>query len=139
MKNLAPLLLIGGVAVLAMGGKKKKKNPPIYKGFVAGHNQLMTGTLKGLFEAANLKAGYDMFDVDFHADPAGLATQFHPDWTHADAIIAVVDTANDNRLAGAWVTPAEAAGPKAKGMTPEELGTTGMQEASALMRSGLKA
>ena len=152
MKNMGPLLLLGGAALLMMGGKKKGRpgsSPWRYKGYVSGKNSLAAGSIKGLFEAANLKAGTSMFDIEFIADPADLGAWFYePSWRHAEAIIVMVNTERDE-LAGAWVAPGAIKGPddeiinvagaKGKGMTLEELGTIGIQEAAAVARGETNA
>ena len=153
MKNMGPLLLLGGAALLVMGGRKKTVGRPTayqtYKGYVSGKNSLAAGSIKGLFEAANLKAGRSMFDIEFIADPADLGAWFYePSWAHADAIIVMVNTSLDE-LAGAWVAPGAIEGPdgeiinvagaKAKGMTLKVLGTIGIQEAAAVARGETNA
>jgi len=149
MKNMGPLLLLGGAALLVMGGRKKgAPGKPTayqsYKGYVSGKNTLAAGSIKGLFEAANLKAGRPIFDIEFIADPGDLGAWFYePSWQHAEAIIVIVNTSLDE-IAGAWVAPGSikqqnneiinVAGAKGKGMTLEELGTIGIQEAAAVAR-----
>lgn len=132
MKNFAPLLLVGGAALLAMGGKKKvtKKAASKFKFYVGGKNLFSRGALHGALKNQRLDSTL--------VDQGDLAAWFYePDWDNADAIIVAVDTANDE-LAGAWVAPAEAAGEKAKGMSMTELGGPGgVEEAIGMGLSGV--
>ena len=130
MKNIAPLLLLGGAAVLAMGGKKKgpvkPKVMPKYVYYASGKNIFARGALAAALELRGLNTTmYDQRD---------LAEAYDDAWANADGLIVALDIAN-KKLAGAWAAPAEAAGKMAKGMTLEELGTKGVQEAVALAHS----
>jgi hypothetical protein len=137
MKNLVPLLLVGGAAVMVMGGKKKTsskpKIAPNYVFHASGHNIFA----RGLLQAALLNQGLNstMYDQN------DLAEAFDSAWAKADGLIVAIDTANE-KLAGAWAaaadnsgnTSAEVAGTMAKPMTMEQLGTQGVAEAVALAK-----
>ena len=127
MKNIAPLLLLGGAAVLAMGGKKKgtakPKVMPKYVYYASGQNIFARGALAAALELKGLNV--TMYDQ------RELADAYDDAWANADGLLVALDIAN-NKLAGAWAAPASAAGTMAKGMTLEELGTQGVKEAAAL-------
>lgn len=127
MKSALPLLLLGGAAVVAMGGKKKgkakPKHMPQYVFYASGKNIFARGALAGALELKGLNT--TMYDQ------RELADAYDDAWANADGLIVALDIANE-KLAGAWAAPAAAAGKMAKGMTLEELGTKGVQEAVAL-------
>jgi len=142
MKSIVPLLLVGGAAVLAMGGKKtsssKPKKTPTYLFYASGKNIFARGAVHAAMLGHGLNSTmYDQRDLAEHYDDA---------WADADGLIVALDIAN-KKLAGAWAaaagnsdkTPEQVAGTMAKPMTLEQLGTQGVAEAVALAQSANKA
>lgn len=141
MKNLVPLLLVGGAAVMVMGGKKKSSKPKIAPKYVfhaSGYNIFARGMLQAALVGHGLNSTmYDQRD---------LAEAFDDAWANADGLIVAIDVANQ-KLAGAWAAAApnsgktseDVAGKMAKPMTLEQLGTQGVAEAVALARSANNA
>ena len=136
MKNLVPLLLVGGAAAMVMGGKKssKPKIAPKYVFHASGHNIFARGALQAALLGHGLNSTmYDQRD---------LAEAFDDAWANADGLIVAIDIANE-KLAGAWAAAADGsgntskdvAGKMAKPMSLEQLGTQGVAEAVALARS----
>lgn len=135
MKNIAPLLLLGGAALMMMGGKKgvsKPKKTPTYVFYASGYNLFSRTALR-------LALGAKGLDVTMY-DQNDLAETFDEAWANADGLIVAIDTANQ-RLAGAWAavddknedfTSEQVAGSMAKPMTMTQLGTQGVAEAVAL-------
>jgi len=143
MKSLAPLLLVGGAAMLAMGKKKTKsskpKATPTYVFYASGHNIFA----RGLLHTAMLNQGLNSTMYD----QRDLAEAYDDAWANADGLIVALDIAN-KKLVGAWAaaagtnekyTSAQVAGTMAKAMTLEQLGTQGVAEAVALARSAANA
>ena len=141
MKNLVPLLLVGGAAMLAMGGKKtssKPKKAPTYVFYASGKNIFARGMLQAALMGRGLNSTmYDQRD---------LAENYDEAWANADGLIVALDIANQ-KLAGAWAAAApnsgntseQVHGTMAKAMTLEQLGTQGVAEAAALMQNAATA
>lgn len=107
--------------------KEAKAKGAKYKFFVGGYNLPARGLIAGKLKNAGL-------DVTV-MDQGDLAAYFYQSsWANADALIVAVDVGNDE-LARAWAAPKDAAGPKARSMTMDEILVKGVNQAISLGKS----